>query len=505
MAAEPKPALEAQPLTETASETQSETQKDNKTILDQIVEKGRVGQTADERKEGKRWLTTLIDEVMQGQITVSEDTDKMLNKRIEDLDKQITKQLNEVLHADEFQKLEASWRGLKYLVMQTETSTSLKIKLMNASKKDVFKDLDGAVEFDQSQLFKKIYEEEYGTLGGKPFGTLIGDYEFGRTPQDVSLLRNMSGIAATSHAPFIAAASPSLFNFESFTELAGPRDLEKIFDNDAYIEWKSFRESDDSRYVGLCLPHVLTRLPYGEKTVPVEEFNFEEDVDGRDHKKYLWSNAAYAFGARLTDAFARHEWCAAIRGVEGGGLVEGLPTHVFETDDGDIAAKFPTEIAITDRRENELAKLGFIPLSFYKGTDRAAFMGAQSAQKAQLYLDEDANANSRLSTQLQYMFACSRFAHFLKSMMRDKVGSFMAREQCESFLNKWIAHYVLLDDMAPQDLKAKYPLRDARIEVADVPGKPGSYTAIAYLRPHFQLDALGVSLRLVAKLPPPKG
>jgi len=499
MAAEAKPSPEAQTVTAT------ETQSDNKTILDVICEEGRIGQTPQERANGKLWLKDLVGEVMNGQMVVSNETDKMINKRIDDLDKLISKQLNEVMHAPEFQKIEGAWRGLKYLVSQTVTSTSLKIKLMNASKKDIFKDLDGASEFDQSQLFKKIYEEEYGTLGGNPFGALIGDYEFGRTPQDVDLLEKMSGIAAASHAPFIAAAAPSLFNFESFTELAGPRDLEKIFDNDAYIKWKMFRESDDSRYVGLCLPHVLTRLPYGEKTVPVEEFNFEEDVDGRDHKKYLWSNAAYAFAARVTDAFFRHEWCAAIRGVEGGGLVEGLPTHVFQTDDGDVAAKCPTEIAITDRRENELAKLGFIPISYYKGTDRAVFMGAQSAQKAQLYLDDDANANSRLSTQLQYIFACSRFAHFLKTMMRDKIGSFMSRDQCESFLNKWISHYVLLDDMAPQDLKAKFPLRDARIEVAEVAGKPGAYTAVAYLRPHFQLEALGVSLRLVAKLPAPKG
>jgi len=497
MATETKSATGAQAATETLS--------DKRTILDDICEEGRIGQTAEERTSGKLWLKDLVQEVMTGQMTVSKDTDKMINDRIAHLDTLISKQLNEVLHAEEFQKLEASWRGLKYLVQQTETSTSLKIKLMNASKKDLFNDLDKAVEFDQSALFKKIYEEEYGTLGGSPFGVLIGDYEFGRTPQDVSLLEKMSGVAATSHAPFISAAAPSLFNFESYTELSGPRDLEKIFDNDAYLKWNMFRKSDDSRYVGLCLPHVLTRLPYGEKTTPVEEFNFEEDVDGRDHKKYLWSNAAYAFGARLTDAFARHEWCAAIRGVEGGGLVEGLPTHTFETDDGDIATKCPTEIAITDRRENELAKLGFIPISYYKGTDTAVFMGAQSTQKPQLYLDDDANANSRLSTQLQYIFACSRFAHFLKTMMRDKIGSFMSRDQCESFLNKWISHYVLLDDMAAQDLKAKFPLRDARIEVAEIAGKPGAYNAVAFLRPHFQLEALGVSLRLVAKLPQPKG
>ena len=292
-----------------------------------------------------------------------------------------------------------------------------------------------------------------------------------------------------------------MFNWDSFTELAGPRDLAKIFDNDAYIRWKSFRESEDSRYVGLVLPHVLARLPYGKETAPVEAFDFEENVDGKDHSKYLWANAAYAFAARLTDAFARYEWCAAIRGVEGGGLVEGLPTHTFTTDDGDIAVKCPTEIAITDRRENEFAKLGFIPLCYYKGTDRAAFLAAQSTQKPTVYLSDDANANARLSAQLQYIFAVSRFAHYLKAMMRDKIGSFMSREQCELFLNQWISNYVLLDDLASQEQKAKFPLRDARIEVTEIAGKPGAYNAVAYLRPHFQLDELTVSLRLVAKLP----
>lgn len=497
MSAEAKPTL--------GSPAASETLVENRSILDRIVEDGRIGQSPEERTSGKLWVKDLVQDVMNGQMTVSNDVEAMINGRIATLDELISRQLNEVMHAEPLQKLEGSWRGLSYFVQQTETSSSLKIKLLNINKKDLFKDLDKAVEFDQSAIFKKIYEEEYGTLGGNPFGALIGDFEFGRNPQDVSLLEKMSGVASTSHAPFIAAATPALFNFESFTELAGPRDLEKIFDNEAYLKWNMFRKTDDSRYVGLCLPHVLARLPYGKETTPVEEFDYEENVDGKDHSKYLWSNAAYAFAARLTDAFARHEWCAAIRGVEGGGLVEGLPAHTFITDDGDVATKCPTEIAITDRRENELAKLGFIPLSYYKGTDTAAFMGAQSTQKPQLYLDDDANANSRLSTQLQYIFACSRFAHFLKAMMRDKIGSFMSREQCQTFLNRWISHYVLLDDMAPQDLKAKFPLREARIEVSEIPGKPGSYNAVAYLRPHFQLEALSVSLRLVAKLPVPKG
>jgi type VI secretion system protein ImpC len=497
MPVEPKPATESQPAMAAAAETHG--------LLDRIAEEGRIGQSPEERTHGKVWLKDLVQDVMAGQMTVSKDTEAMINGRIAELDALISRQLNEVMHAEPLQKLEGAWRGLHYFVQQTETSSSLKIKLMNISKTDLFKDLDKAVEFDQSQIFKKIYEEEYGTLGGNPFGVLVGDYEFGRHPQDIALLEKMSGVAATSHAPFIAAATPAMFNFEGFTELAGPRDLEKIFDSETYLKWNMFRKSDDARYVGLCLPHVLMRLPFGKDTMPVEEFDYEEGVDGRDHSKYLWGNAAYAFAARLTDAFAKHEWCAAIRGVEGGGLVEGLPAHTFTTDDGDVATKCPTEIAITDRRENELAKLGFIPLCYYKGTDTAVFMGAQSTQKPQLYLDADANANSRLSTQLQYILACSRFAHFLKVMMRDKIGSFTSRDQCEAFLNKWISNYVLLDDTAPQELKAKFPLREARIEVTEIAGKPGAYTAIAFLRPHFQLEELAVSLRLVARLPAPKG
>ncbi len=476
-----------------------------RSLLETIVEEGRLGQTPEERTKGKEWLTSLVDQVMQGQIAVSKDTEAMLNERIRDLDERISLQLNEVMHAPEFQKLEGSWRGLNYFVMQSETSPMLKIKLFNITKKDLLKDLTKVAEFDQSQMFKKIYEEEYGTLGGHPFGALVGDFEVGRHPEDVTLLEKISNVAAASHAPFITGANPALFNMASYSDLSGPRDLAKIFDNEAYVQFNTYRASDDSKYVGLCLPHVLMRLPYGKETAPVEQFDYEEGVDGRDHSKYLWGNAAYAFAARLTDAFAHHEWCAAIRGVEGGGLVEGLPMHTFQTDDGDQAVKCPTEIAITDRREKELSDLGFIPLCYYKRTANAVFLGAQSTNKAKKYLSDDANANARLSAQLQYIFAVSRFAHFLKVMMRDKVGSFMSRDECQAFLNKWIANYVLLDDTANQDAKAKFPLREAKIEVSEVKGKPGVYDAVAFLRPHFQLEELTVSMRLVARLPQPKG
>jgi type VI secretion system protein ImpC len=470
-------------------------------LLDRILAEGRLAPTAEERDASKQWVETFVEQVVTQEMKISNDTEAMLNARIAAIDQAISNQLNEIMHAEAFQRLEASWRGLKYFVFQTETSTMLKIKVMNVSKKDLLKDLQKASEFDQSAIFKKVHDEGYGVLGGYPFGVLVGDYEFTRHPEDIEILEKMSNVAAAAHAPFLSAASPKLFNWESYTELSGPRDLAKIFDNDAYIRWKSFRESDDSRYVGLALPHILMRLPYGKDNVPVEAFDFEESVDGMDHSKYLWGNAAYALATRITDAFAKYEWCAAIRGVEGGGLVEGLPTHSFTTDDGDIAVKCPTEIAITDRRENEFAKLGFIPLCHYKATDRAAFLGAQSCQKPAVYLSDDANANARLSSQLQYMFAICRFAHYLKAMMRDKIGSFMSREGCQQYLNEWISHYVLLDDLASQDAKARFPLRQAQIEVSEIPGKPGAYNAVAYLRPHFQLDELTVSLRLVARMP----
>ena len=471
-------------------------------LLDQIVDN--FTPDADQRGFAKDIIADFAKQVLDGAIVYAKDTESMVKARIAQLDALISAQLNEVMHAPEFQKLEGSWRGLFYLVYQTETSPNLKIKLFNLSKKDLLKDLERAPEFDQSATFKRIYEEEYGQFGGSPFGLLVGDYEIANHPQDLLLLEKMSQVAAASHAPFVAAADPKMLNLESYSQLGDPRDISKIFDSVEFTKWRSFRESEDSRYVGLCLPHVLLRLPYGKDNVPVESFDFEEDVDGKDHKKYLWGNAAYAFAARTTDAFAQHAWCTAIRGVEGGGLVQDLPTHTFRTDEGDVALKCPTEIAITDRREKELADAGFVPLVHCKGRDFAAFFSVQSANKPKKYDKDFANANARLSSQLQYMLAVSRFAHYMKAMMRDKVGSFMSRKNCEDFLNRWITQYVLLDDNGTQEQKAKFPLREARVEVEEVPGKPGAYRAISYLRPHFQLDELDVSLRLVADLPQPK-
>ncbi|HWB83589.1 MAG TPA: type VI secretion system contractile sheath large subunit [Bryobacteraceae bacterium] len=488
-------------MQQSAAAPQAAEQTTERGLLDQIVEEGRMARDPAAKERGKNLVKEFVAQVLEGAMTVSRDAEAMINARIAQIDHLVSLQLNEILHAPPFQKLEGSWRGLQYLLNQSETSDKLKIKVLNATKKELLRDLQRAPEFDQSTLFKKIYEEEYGVFGGAPFSAMIGDYEFGRGPEDIELLEKVAQVAAAAHAPFLSAAAPEMLNMDSFTSIDAPRDMAKIFDSSEYAKWKSFRQSEDSRYVGLCLPHVLMRLPYGKNGASVEAFNYEEGVDGTDHSKYLWGNAAYALGARLTSAFAMYGWCAAIRGVEGGGLVEGLPTHTFTTDSGDVALKCPTESPITDRREKELADQGFVPLVHCKGTDYAAFFSVQSAQKAKLYDKEAANANARLSTQLPYILAISRFAHYLKVMMRDKIGSFMSRSECQDFLNRWILQYVVGNDDVAAEVKAARPLRDAKVEVVEVPGKPGAYRAVAFLKPHFQLDELSVSLRLVADLP----
>ena len=487
--------------TKSAKTESAEVMQHAPSLIDRLITETQIGGDDEQRQQSRRQIATLVEEILNTTLRVSEDLEVGINARIAGIDVLLSQQLNTIMHTAEFQRLEAAWRGLHYLVSQTESSPMLKLRVLNVSKDDLRKDLERAVEFDQSALFKQVYEEQYGTFGGTPFGALVGDYEFGRSPQDLSFLEKISTVAAAAHAPFIAAASPDLFNLDSFTDLSVPRDLATIFDTVEYTKWKSFRESEDSRFVGLTLPHILMRLPYGPDTFPVEAFNFKEDVDESNYKKYLWGNAAYAFGTCLTSAFAKYFWCAAIRGVEGGGLVEGLPVFTFMTDSGEVAMKCPTEIAITDRREKELSDLGFIPLLHSKGTDYAVFFSAQSCQKPKKYDQELVNANARLSTQLQCVFTTSRFAHYLKAIVRDQIGSFMSRGECERFLNQWISNYVLADDDASPAIKAAFPLREARIDVSEVAEKPGKYKAVMFLRPHFQLDELSVSLRLVVELP----
>lgn len=474
-------------------------------LLDQIVQNGKMANEPSQEPYAKKLIGQFAAQILDQDMKFSPDKGvvAMINERIAEIDGLLTSQVNAIMHNPEFQALEGSWRGLHEFVFGTETSSRLKIRLMSVSKKELLNDLETAVDYDVSVLFKKIYEEEYGTFGGSPYSALIGDYYFGRHPQDVALLERISKVAAAAHAPFVAAASPALFDMKSFTELGGPRDMSKIFESAELVSWKSFREGEDSRYVALTLPRYLSRLPYGAKTVPVEQFAFEEDVDGKDHEKYLWSNSAYQLGLRVTDAFAKFGWTTAIRGVEGGGKVEGMTAHTFKTDEGDIALKCPTEVLITDRREKELNDLGFIAVVNSKGSNFAAFFGGQTVNKPKLYNKDNANANAQLSARLPYMLAASRFAHYVKVIVRDKIGSFQTKATLQNYLNTWIADYVCLDESAPQETKARLPLANARVDVSEVPGKPGAYTAVVFVRPHFQMEELTASIRMVAELPAP--
>jgi len=440
---------------------------------------------------------------MSKTVTISDDAIKTIQSMIAAIDQKLSEQINKIMHHPDFQQLESAWRGLSYLVNNTETDETLKIRVLNISKKELGKTLGKfkGTAWDQSPIFKQLYEAEYGSPGGVPYGSLIGDYYFDHTPPDVEMLSGMAQIAAAAHAPFLAAANPTLMNMDSWNELSNPRDLTKIFQSAEYAPWRSLRESDDARYLGLAMPRFLARTPYGAKTNPVEEFAFEEDTAGADSSKYTWGNAAYAMGVNITRSFKLYGWCARIRGTESGGMVAGLPCHTFPTDDGGVDMKCPTEIAITDRREAELAKNGMMPLSHYKNTDYAVFMGAQSLQKPSEYDDPDATANANLSARLPYLFATCRFAHYLKCMVRDKIGSFKERADMEAWLNKWIMNYVEPDPGASEDAKARRPLAQAQVEVAEVPGNPGYYSSKFYLRPHYQLEGLTVSLRLVSKLP----
>jgi type VI secretion system protein ImpC len=473
-------------------------------LLSTIIQNGKLARDPSQIDNATKMVTEFVNQVAAApKGTVGDDVYSFIVSRISQIDTSISLQMDEIVHHPDFQKFEGSWRGLFKLVMATETSETLKLKLWVITKQELMDDLERAVEFDQSQLFKKVYEEQYGTYGGTPFSCLVGDYEFGRDPMDVELAMLISNVAACAHTPFITASSPGMFNFDSFTELSGPRDLAKLFDGTDAIKWRSFRETDDSRYFTLTMPHVLMRLPYGKAINPVEGFDYEEAVDGTDNMKFCWGSSAYAMAQNITSAFALYKWTAAIRGVEGGGLVSDLPAFTFKTSDGDLTVKCPTEIAITDRREKELSDLGFMALCYCKDTDYAAFFSSQTTQSPILYEDDSANANSRISARLPYMLNASRFAHYIKAMMRDKIGSFMSRQEVSLFLNSWISQYVLLSDVAPEAVKAAFPLREARIDVSEVPGKPGSYTAVVFLRPFFQLEELTASLRLVATLPRP--
>lgn len=461
-----------------------------------------------ERSQAEELLRTLTEEALKGTVTWHKNLTMTINTAIKAIDETLSKQLATIMHHEKFTQLEGSWRGLHHLVQNTETSVTLKLKVFNISKRELFKDLSRAVEFDQSQTFKKIYENEFGTPGGEPYGALIGDYEFTNHPEDIDMLSSISNVAAAGFCPFISAASPQLFGFESWNELSKPRDLEKIFDSLEYAKWRSLRDSEDSRFVCLTMPRVLARLPYGAATKPVEAFGYEEarkDKAGKalqmKHHDYCWMNSAYVSGALLTGAFAKYGWCTAIRGAESGGRINNLPLHIFTSDDGDPDAQCPTEIGITDRREAELSRLGMLPVCHYKNTDYAVFFGAQMIQKPKKYDRPEATANAEISARLPYIMATSRFAHYLKVMARDKIGAFMEASDVEEWLNRWILNYVNGNPNSGQEMKARYPLAEAKVKVEEIPGKPGAYRAIAWLRPWLQLEELTTSMRLVAKIP----
>jgi len=459
------------------------------------------------KEEVQSAVHTLAEQVLQGEALLADDVVGTINAIIAEIDAKLTEQVNQIMHNEDFQKLEGAWRGLHHLVNNTETDEMLKIRVMNISKKEVGKTIKKykGTAWDQSPLFKKLYEEEYGQLGGEPYGCLVGDYHFDHSPQDVEILGGMAQIAAASHAPFITGAQSSLMGMDSWQELSNPRDLAKIFSTPEYAAWRSLRESEDAKYLGLAMPRFLARLPYGSKTDPVEDFDFEEDAEGADSSKYTWANSAYAMAVNINRAFKEYGWCSRIRGVESGGAVDGLPVHTFPSDDCGVDMKCPTEIAISDRREAELAGSGLMPLIHRKNSDIAAFIGAQSLNKPAEFDDPDATANANLSARLPYLFACCRFAHYLKCMVRDKVGSFTSRNEMQRYLQEWIMQYVTADpDNATEMQKSRKPLAAAEVVVEEVEGNPGYYTSKFYLRPHYQLEGLTVSLRLVSRLPSEK-
>lgn len=452
-------------------------------------------------------VQTLAEQLLKDTAVISSDVIGTIQALIAEIDQKLSDQVNLILHHEDFQKLEGTWRGLHYMVNNTETDEMLKIRVMNITKNELGKTLKKfkGTAWDQSPIFKKVYEEEYGQFGGEPYGCLVGDYYFSHSPQDVELLGEMAQVSAACHAPFITAADPYLLQMDSWQELSNPRDLTKIFQTPEYAAWRSLRESEDSRYLGLTMPRFLARLPYGAKTDPVEEFDFEEDTEGADHYKYTWANSAYAMAVNINRSFKMYGWCSRIRGIESGGAVEALPTHTFPTDDGGVDMKCPTEIAISDRREAELAKNGFMPLIHKKNSDFAAFIGAQSLQKPFEYDDPDATANANLASRLPYLFASCRFAHYLKCIVRDKIGSFKERESMQKWLQNWIMNYVDGDPAnSTEETKARKPLAAAEVVVEEMEGNPGYYTSKFFLRPHYQLEGLTVSLRLVSRLPSAK-
>lgn len=470
-------------------------------LLDEIIDNTQAIRKESDRSKLRSQLGHFFQEMESGCVTLSSDLVSSIELRIAEIDTLLSEQVSLIMQASSFKARESAWRGLHKLV-HTAVTENTQVRMFNCNKRELLKDFKSASDFDQSVLFKAVYESEYGTFGGQPFSAFVGDFTFDNTAEDIQLLEHISHVAAAAHAPFFSASAPGMFGMNSFSEMPQPRDLSRLFDTTDYARWNSFRQSDDARYVGLTLPRVIGRLPYSSKTINAETFQFEERLQhGKPEDNYLWVNAAYELAGRLVEAFEEYGWCASIRGVEGGGLVRSLPAHSFTAESGERQLQCPTEVAISDRREKELADLGFIPLVHCKNTDFAAFFAVSSVNKPRKYLSDAANANARLSSQLPYILTTSRFAHYLKVIVRDKVGSFMSRDECQDYLQSWIDQYVLASDSASAEFKARKPLREARVEVQEIAGAPGVYRAIAHLKPHYQLEGLTLSLRLVAELP----
>ena len=488
-------------MTTDAAQPESAALAEPGTILERIFDDGRLVRDEYQVEGARSMLRGFIEEATKAGVQVDGTARRALAARIVALDRLISQQVNKVLHHEKFQKLEASWRSLNKLVGENELSASMKIRVLNCTRNELQRDFSRAPGFDQSLLFKNVYESEYGTLGGAPYTFLMGDMEFGRAPRDIQFLRDISAVAAMAHAPFLASAAPGLLDLDSFTELDRPIDIAKIFETSEMASWNSLRDSADSRYLALTAPRMLVRQPWGPETAPVESIDFVEDVDGEDHSKYLWGTSSWALAGQVMKSFAQYGWPSAIRGTETGGKVDDLPLHSFPSLSGAKITKCPTETTITDRREKELSDQGVIGLCHARNTDYAVIFSGSTVNRPQAYVEEAANANARLSASLPYILACARFAHYLKAIMRDKIGGFTSRDEVENFLRRWIAQYVTSDDSASHATKARYPLREARVQVKEVPGRPGVYTAVAHLRPHFQLEELTASLRLVAELP----
>lgn len=448
-------------------------------------------------------VKTMAQQALEDSAVIGEDVYLTVDALKAAIDRKLTEQINLILHHPEFQALESAWRGLWYLVGNTSTGRDLKIRVLNISKEETRRQLrqfrDAA--WDQSPLFKKLYEQEFGQLGGQPYGAVICDFQFNHYGPDLEVMKGLSKIGAAAHAPFIAAASPQLIGMESWRQLANPRDIAKQFDATDYMAWRSFRASHDSRYLALTLPRFLGRPLYGALSEPVADFAFEEEVEG-NHDNYLWLNASYALGVRITEAFKTYGWCTRIRGVESGGTVEDLPVSLFPTDEGGVDVKCPTEVAISDRREAELSKAGLMALIHRKNTDHATFIGAQTVHEPKAYEDPDATANANLSARLPYIFASTRFAHYLKCMVRDWIGGTREAPQLERDLQSWIMQYVdLQPEHSNENTKARKPLKQAHVEVVPDPENPGYYRGVFRMVPHYQLEGMDVTLSMVSRLP----